>query len=152
MTEQQYCTFFVNGLCFGVEVRKIQEVLRFQEMTSVPLAPPVIAGLINLRGQIVTAVDLRRRLGLPDRAPDALPMNVVVRQDDTAISLLVDEIGDVLEVSQDTFEQTPRTLKSVARELVRGVYKLDKRLLLILDIERAVDVASASGSGKRETN
>lgn len=139
-SEQQYCTFFLDGLFFGVEVRKVQEVIRYQEMTRVPLAPPVIKGLINLRGQIVTALDLRRRLALSPRPDGELPMNVVVRTDEGAVSLLVDEIGDVLEVTDETFERPPETIDGVARELIRGVYKLRERLLLILDTEKAVHV------------
>lgn len=137
-SEQQYCTFYLDGLFFGVEVRKVQEVIRYQEMTRVPLAPPVIKGLINLRGQIVTALDLRRRLELSPRPDGQLPMNVVVRTDEGAVSLLVDEIGDVLEVTDETFERPPETIDGVARELIRGVYKLRERLLLILDTEKAV--------------
>jgi len=139
---KQFCTFFVNGLFFGVEVLKVQEVIRYQEMTQVPLAPPTIQGLINLRGQIVTAIDLRRRLELEARASQELPMNVVVRSDDGAISLLVDEIGDVVEIQDDIYERPPETLKGVARELIQGVYKLKERLLLILDTEKTVNLAA----------
>jgi len=140
---KQFATFFLNGLFLGVEVLKVQEVIRYQEMTRVPIAPAMIRGLINLRGQIVTAIDLRRRLELPPRPEGQLPMNVVVRTDDGAVSLLVDEIGDVLEIPDDTYERTPETLTGVARELVRGVYKLKERLLLILDTERAVSLPAA---------
>ncbi|MCK6448008.1 MAG: chemotaxis protein CheW [Planctomycetes bacterium] len=141
---QQFCTFHLGDLYFGVEVQKVQEVLRFQEMTAVPLAHDVVAGLINLRGQIVTAIDLRRRLALPPRTPDARPMNVVLHTDDGAISLLVDEIGDVVEVEDGLFEPPPETLRGIARELVGGVYKLEERLLLILDTEKTVDLAPAA--------
>jgi purine-binding chemotaxis protein CheW len=140
---RQYCTFFLDGLYFGVEVQKVQEVIRYQEMTRVPLAPRVVRGLINLRGQIVTAIDLRRRLELTERPSDRLPMNVVVRGDDGAMSLLVDEIGDVVEVEQETFERPPETLSGVARELIRGAYKLKDRLLLLLDTEKAVQLSTA---------
>jgi purine-binding chemotaxis protein CheW len=139
---QSYCTFFVAGHYFGLEVLKVQEVIRQQEMTRVPLASPVVSGLINLRGQIVTAIDLRRRLGLPDRAADQAPINVVVQTDDGAVSLLVDEIGDVLEVGEDLFERPPETLAGVGREVIRGAYKLPDRLLLILDLDRTVDVTA----------
>src|SRR4051794_10190615 len=88
----QFSTFSLAGLLLGVEVLQVQEVIRYQEMTRVPLAPAEVRGLINLRGQIVTAIDLRRRLGLPDRAEHEQPMNVVVRTSDGVISLLVDEI------------------------------------------------------------
>jgi purine-binding chemotaxis protein CheW len=140
--ERQFSTFFLDGLLFGVEVGKVQEVIRYQEMTRVPLAPPVVRGLINLRGQIVTALDLRRRLNLKDRASDRLPMNVVVRTGDEAVSLLVDEIGDVLEVEEDAFERPPETLQGEARELIRGAYKLKDKLLLVLDTEKAVTLAA----------
>ncbi len=137
---KQFSTFFLNGLFLGVEVLKVQEVIRYQEMTRVPLAPNMIQGLINLRGQIVTAIDLRRRLELPPRPEGQLPMNVVVRSEDGAVSLLVDEIGDVVEIQDEAYERPPETLKGVARELVTGVYKLKDRLLLILDTERTVSL------------
>src|ERR1700730_3115405 len=108
--EHQYCTFFVDGHYFGVDVLKVQEIIRYQEMTRVPLAPPVVRGLINLRGQIVTALDLRRRLELRERPAEQQPVNVVVQTDDGAVSLLVDEIGDVLEVPETAFERSPETL------------------------------------------
>ncbi|MDR3377395.1 MAG: chemotaxis protein CheW [Verrucomicrobiae bacterium] len=139
---KQFCTFFVNGLFFGVDVLKVQEVIRYQGMTRVPLAPATIQGLINLRGQIVTAIDLRRRLELPPLEDEQLPMNVIVRSEDGAVSLLVDEIGDVMEIQDDIYEHPPETLKGVARELVQGVYKLKERLLLILDTEKTVSLTS----------
>jgi purine-binding chemotaxis protein CheW len=142
---KQFCTFFVNGLFFGVEVLKVQEVIRYQDMTRVPLAPAMVEGLINLRGQIVTAIDLRRRLELEARAPGVFPMNVVVRSDDGAVSLLVDEIGDVMEASNDIFEPPPETLRGVARELVQGVCKFKDQLLLILNTEKTVILGAAAG-------
>jgi purine-binding chemotaxis protein CheW len=147
---QQFCTFFLEGLFFGIEVEKVQEVIRYQEMTRVPLAPSVVGGLINLRGQIVTAVDMRRRLGLSERPEDQLPMNVVVRTEDGAVSLLVDEIGDVLETEEESFERPPETVQGVARELIRGVYKLKGQLLLILDTDKALNEVSADGMGAKE--
>ena len=140
---EQFATFFVGNLFFGIEVVRVQEVLRFQQMTCVPLAPEVIQGLINLRGQIVTAVDMRRRLGLAPREAQQVPMNMVVRTEDGAVSLLVDEIGDVLDVDAGTYERPPENLEPAARELIRGVYKLKDRLLLVLDAERTVELAAA---------
>jgi purine-binding chemotaxis protein CheW len=145
-TQQQFCTFVIQGILFGVEVEKVQEVIRHQGMTPVPLAPEVVAGLINLRGQIVTAIDLRRRLGVRDRADGDLPMNVVVRTSDGAVSLLVDEIGDVVEVLEQDFEQAPDTLDSTSRELVRGVYKLKNELLLVLDTQRSVNIRASAAN------
>jgi len=145
-TNRQYATFFVDGLFFGVEVLQVQEVLRYQQMTPVPLAPEVIEGLINLRGQIVTAVDMRRRLKLKPRPEGQTPMNTVVRTAEGAVSLLVDEIGDVLEVEGSTFEASPDNVDPAARELLRGVYKLKDRLLLILDTEKTIDLAAGKGN------
>jgi purine-binding chemotaxis protein CheW len=142
----QFCTFFLQDFTFGIEVQTIQEVILYQEMTPVPLAPPTVHGLINLRGQIVTAIDLRTRLGLPPRGGDALPMNVVVRTCDGAVSLLVDEIGDVVEVDPELFENPPETLGGPARELVTGVYKLKDRLLLILDVNGATSAPAITAS------
>lgn len=135
---QQFCTFYLDNLFLGVEVLRVQEVIRYQEMTRVPLASEVIKGLINLRGQIVTAIDLRRQLELQERTQDKQPMNVVIRTDDGVVSLLVDEIGDVLEVNDEQFEHPPETLSGTARALVRGVYKLKDQLLLILDADKAM--------------
>ncbi len=140
-TSMQLSTFFVADLFFGVDVLCVQEVLRFQQMTRVPQAPEVIEGLINLRGQIVTAIDMRRRLQLPPRGGNLTPMNMVVRTEDGAVSLLVDEIGDVLDVDAATWEWPPENLDPAARELIRGIFKLKDRLLLVLDAERTVDLA-----------
>ena len=145
-TSNQFSTFFVADLFFGVDVLHVQEVLRFQQMTPVPQAPEVIEGLINLRGQIVTAIDMRRRLRLPPRVGDQAPMNIVVRTQDGAISLLVDEIGDVLQMDASTYECPPGNLDPAARDLIRGVYKLKDVLLLILDEERTVDLASGEAA------
>lgn len=139
-TSGQFSTFFVADLFFGVDVLHVQEVLRSQQMTPVPQAPNVIEGLINLRGQIVTAIDMRRRLGLPQRSGDLTPMNIVVRTMDGAASLLVDEIGDVLDMDSATYELPPQNLDPAARDLIRGVYKLKDRLLLVLDEEKTVDL------------
>ena len=133
-----YCTFRVDALYLGVDVIQVQEVIRAQATTRVPLADHEVRGLMNLRGQIVTAFDLRRRIGLPDRPDHQPPMNVVIRTSDTPVSLLVDEIGDVLEVSQDQFEPVPHTLQGSPSELIRGAYKLDGRLLLVLDMNQVL--------------
>jgi purine-binding chemotaxis protein CheW len=137
---RQFCTFFLEHYFFGVDVRQVQEVFRSHEQTRVPLAPKVVSGLINLRGQIVTVIDLRRRLELRPRADAQRPMHVVVRHDDSVVDLLVDEIGDVVDVADDLFEPPPGTLEGIARELIVGAYKLEGQLLLILDTEKAVDL------------
>jgi len=137
---KQFSTFWVDGLFFGVEVDRVQEVIRYQEMTRVPLAPPVVEGLINLRGHIVTALELRKRLELRERPQEQLPMNVVVRTEDEPVSLLVDEIGDVVEADDSTFETPPDTLDAKARAMIRGVHKLKDKLMHVLDTEKALDL------------
>lgn len=139
---ESYCTFRVDDLYFGVEVCQVQEVIRYQHTTRVPLSPTVVQGLMNLRGQIVTALTLRHRLGLKDSEDDSRPMNVVIRTADGPISLLVDEIGDVVQVDQNRFEPPPETLQGEQRELIRGAFKLEDRLLLILDTEKVVYIAA----------
>jgi purine-binding chemotaxis protein CheW len=145
-TSRQLCTFYLGGLHFGIEVERVQEIIRYQQMTRVPLTSTVVQGLINLRGQIVTAIDLRERLQMARRDDDRLPTNVVVRGEDGAASLLVDEIGDVLEIDDETFEQPPETVTGLTRELVLGVYKLRDQLLLVLDTERAIQIDGAENS------
>jgi purine-binding chemotaxis protein CheW len=161
----QFSTFFVADLFFGVDVLNVQEVLCAQQMSPVPRAPGVIEGLINLRGQIVTAIDMRRRLHLDPRAEGDRSMNIVVRTADGAVSLVVDEIGDVLEVDSAAYERPPDNLDPAARELIRGVYSLKDRLLLVLDTEQAVelknyqdprsgklDVPASDGTASRRRN
>ncbi len=143
---QQFCTFFIDKQFFAVPVQQVQEVIRYQEMTQLPLVPPVIRGLINLRGQIVVAFDLRRRLGYAERPEHLKPMNVVLRADGEIVSFLVDEIGDVIEVDEDSAEPPPQTLRAEMRELLQGVYKLKDQLLLVLDADRTV-----SGTGNVHT-
>jgi purine-binding chemotaxis protein CheW len=139
----QYATFHVDGLFFGVDVLDVQEVLRFHEMTRVPLAPPTIQGLINLRGQIVTAIDMRRRLALRPRPEGQVPMNVVIRSEEGAVSLLVDEIGDVVEVAEESREAVPENISGPQRELLTAVAKLDKRLLLVLNTQKLLQPGTA---------
>ncbi|MCB0310386.1 MAG: chemotaxis protein CheW [Bdellovibrionales bacterium] len=138
----QFVTFYVGDLMFGVDVMQVQEIIRYQEMTPVPLSSEVVEGLINLRGQIITAIDLRRRLGLESLEPDSKPMNVVVRSEGEVVSFLVDRIGDVIEVESQDFEHAPTTLDDQAFNLVKGVYKLNRELLLALDVKEAADVRS----------
>lgn len=137
----QYCTFWVDGLFFGVAVSGVQEVLRYQPLTAVPSAPEAIRGLINLRGQIVTAVDLRCRIGLPPRADGDLPMNVIVRSRGEVVSLLVDDIGDVIDTGDLELEAVPANVPSVVQDVVTGVLALPDAVLLVLDADRAADVS-----------
>ncbi len=137
-TSGQLATFRLDGDLYGIEVEHVQEVLRSQQLTRVPLAPTAVAGLINLRGQVVTAIELRERLGRPARPEGTDAVVIVVRLHGEAVSLLVDSIADVVDVDASDFEAPPDTLDGSARELIRGAYKLDGHLLLALDVNRAV--------------
>lgn len=142
--QPQYCTFSVDQFFFGIEVAKVQEVLRQQPMTEVPLAPREVRGLINLRGQIVAAIDLRRRLGLSDCPSNHSPMNVLLRTSDGPVSLLVDQIEDVLEIEPQSVEKPPDTLDGKAREFIVGASKQRNRLLLLLDTTKATQLGTAT--------
>lgn len=134
----QFCTLRIADLHLGLEVLSVQEVLRAtHSLARVPLAPTVVEGLLNLRGQILTTIDLRRRFGLPPRPADIEPMWMIVRPADGPVALVVDSVGDVIELGSDSFEPPPETLPAGARGLVRGVHKLPGRLLHLLDVETA---------------
>lgn len=134
---KQLTTFWIGDGLYGVEVERVREVLRQQELTRVPLAPSTVAGLINLRGQVVTTVDLHQQLDLEDERGDD-SMLVVVLVGGESIALLVDRIGGVVDVTDDQFEPPPDTLVGSVRDLVSGAYKLEGQLLLRLDVDTAV--------------
>jgi purine-binding chemotaxis protein CheW len=134
----QLSTFHVGKYLFGVDVSLVQEIVRIRQMTPVPLASQEVAGLINLRGEVLTAIDLRSRLGLPPSREQQERVNVVIRLDEEPMSLLVDEIGGVVEVSQVPFEQTPSTVDEEVRDLLMGAYTLPDKLLLALNAERVI--------------
>src|SRR5580693_8939335 len=144
---RQFCTFYLENYFFGIELRDVQEVLQQLELTGVPLAPHAVRGLMNLRGQIVMAVDLRRQLGLPERKADRPAMNVIVRTCEDLVSLLVDEIGDVVEAGDESFEPPPETLRGTVRSATRGVHKLEKQLMHVLDTQRVCTVAEPPAPG-----
>jgi purine-binding chemotaxis protein CheW len=133
MAAHRICTFTIDDALYGLEVHRVQEVLRAQEATRVPLARANIRGLINLRGQIVMAIDLRRCLGLPPA--DRPPMNLVLRSDDGPVSLLIDGAEDVIDVDQATFEPPPTNLLGPRRDLLRGTYDHAGRLIHLLDAD-----------------
>ncbi len=137
----QYATFRIQDLMLGIEVTSVQEVIRYQPMTVVPLAPSVVEGLINLRGQIVIAIDTRRSLGLSRSADEALPMNIVIQSGDGLVSLLVDEIGDVIDVPAEAYAPVPDNMPQEQRELINCVYDLPSGLMLVLDTARVLENA-----------
>lgn len=145
---RQFCAFTLAGQLFGLDVGEVQEVVLPQEMARVPLAPAIVRGLINLRGQIVMAIDLRQRLGLPERATGEQPINLVARSEHGAVSFLIDEIHDVVTVDESQHEATPDSVRAATRDVLQGVYKLEDRLLLVLDKERVLNgetIASTRG-------
>lgn len=131
-------TFTLDGHLYGVDVDAVQEVLRGQARTRIPLAPRTLAGLINLRGQVLSAIDLRAQLDLPARDADVEPMLVVIRVSGEPVALMVDSIGSVVDVETEQFEPPPDTLSGTSRDLLLGAYKLEEQLLLALDVDRAV--------------
>ena len=144
------CTFTLDGLFLGISVGEVHEVLLAQALTPVPLAHPVVAGLINMRGQIVAAVDLRRVLRLPARADNSPPpVNVIVRSGHELISLLVDQVGDVLEIESRLFTPPPDTTSPETKHLFRGAYQLPQQLLLVFDTNRAIEAILSQTSSRR---
>jgi len=133
--QNQYVSFLIGRQLLGVPVSVVQEVLNPQSIARTPKARPEIAGLLNLRGQIVTAVDLRKRLRLPPLDDSRQSMNVVVRYKGESFSLLVDEVGDVIDVPTDALESPPQTLDAHWKSLLSGVFQLERQLFIVLDIK-----------------
>ncbi|MBE9205341.1 chemotaxis protein CheW [Nostoc sp. LEGE 06077] len=146
MAEQQLCTFWLNKIYFGIDVRQVQEVIRPQVITRVPLTPPDICGLINLRGQIIPVIDLQQRLDMGKSARQNIQLeepqgfNIVVCSDSEVVSLLVDDVGDVLEFPENTFQAPPATLQGRMRQILTGAYPLAEGFLLVVDTEKILNV------------
>jgi purine-binding chemotaxis protein CheW len=143
---QRYSTFFLNGICFGVPVEKVQEVLEYQEITPVPLSSAVLPGIINLRGQILTTIDLKSRLSLSADDASEKKMMMVVRTNEGPMNLVVDRIGPVLDVDASLFEKPTETLKPAIRAVTTHVCKLEKNLLLALDTEKVIQLPEEAGA------
>lgn len=139
-TPNQLVTFTTERYTFGLDVLDVQEVLHHQHMTPVPLAPPEILGLINLRGHIVTAIDMRLRLGIRSTHSEQPQMNIILQLRDGSASLVVDSVGDVITVNQDNYLPPPPSLEAPLCEMVRGVYKLEDRLLMHIDPDNACEL------------
>lgn len=139
MEVERFCTFNLDGLWCGIAVERVQEVISAQIITPVPLAPPNVAGLINLRGQITSVIDLRPDLGIQALPDSALPM-VVARSGGAAVALLVDEMGEVVEATERAFEFAPGNLPAAQRVLVPKVCKFAEGLLHVLDVDQVLRV------------
>ena len=142
MSARQFSTFLVSDRLYGIDVMSVQEITKLISATKVPLAPSFVHGLINLRGQIATAVGLRELFELSDTtsANSIEPMNVVCKGEGMLLSLLVDQIGDVIEVDEKNFEATPDTITPSVGRFMQGVYKIPGSLLSIIDVKKIVDV------------
>ncbi len=136
---QDYVTMYIEGQMFGIPVLTVQDVLGPQKITRIPLAPREVAGSLNLRGRIVTAVDVRLRLGLRNQGGESKGMSVVVDQGGELYSLLVDQVGEVLSLPAAKFERNPPTLDPMWREFSAGIYRLDDKLLVVLDVAKLLD-------------
>ncbi len=136
---EEFVTFTIAEQLFGIPVLKVQDVLSTYQITPIPLAPPEVMGSLNLRGRVVTAIDVRLRLGLPARPDDAKHMSIVAENDNELYSLMVDSVGEVLALAKADYERNPPTLDAKFRAYSDGIYRLDDRLLVVLDIHRLLD-------------
>jgi purine-binding chemotaxis protein CheW len=139
--KRQFSSFYVNNLMFGIAVEEVQEIAGALAMTTVPLAPAKVAGLINLRGQIIPAIDLRTCLQIEGERTERPAVNMILHSTGGYSSLLVDRVGEIIEVDDSAFELPPETLKGPARELIQGTYKLEGKLMHVLELERTLRVS-----------
>jgi purine-binding chemotaxis protein CheW len=142
----EFVTFVIDGQLFGIPVLSVQDVLSAHKITRIPLAPPEIAGSLNLRGRIVTAFDVRRRLGLPTRGKYAQSMSIVVEHESELYSLLIDSVGEVLALPASDYERNPPTLDPRIREYSTGIYRLKEKLLVVLDVDALLDYGRANAA------
>ncbi len=133
---KDFLTVLIADQRFGIPILQVQDVLGGQNVTKIPLAPPEVAGSLNLRGRIVTAIDVRKRLGLQPNKNRSTTMSVVVEHDHELYSLIIDRVGDVLTMKNQDFEKTPPTLDSIWRDISLGVYRLEGELLVIIDVSK----------------
>lgn len=139
MSATQFSTFWIDGKLYGVDIQLIQEITKTMPITPVPLAPSYIKGLINLRGQIATAIDLRELFKFSLSNASEKQVNVVCKSDSLLLSLVVDEVGDVLELSSDLYESTPETVSEEISRFMAGVYKLQDNILSVIDVKKIIE-------------
>ncbi|MFC6196664.1 chemotaxis protein CheW [Ponticaulis profundi] len=142
MSSTEYITLKIGGQLFGAAVSDIHDVFAPTSITPVPLGPPEVAGVLNLRGRIVTAVDSRARLGLPARDPEASVMAIGIELGNESFGLLIDEVGEVMRLKDDEREEVPTNLDPVWAQIASGVYRLEKELLVILQIGKILSFAT----------
>jgi len=138
-SSKEYLTVLIGEQRFGIPVMQVQDVLREQKVTRIPLASPEVAGSLNLRGRIVTAIDVRRRLNMPDNDKPSSSMSVVVEQNNELFSLIIDSVGDVLRFKDSNFDKNPTTLDPLWRDVSTGIYQLENELLVIMDVSKLLE-------------
>lgn len=136
----KYATFFLSGIYFGIPAISVQEVLEYQTIVPIPLAPAAMPGVINLRGQILTVLDLRERLQLPGRDPDTIRDSrmAVLRTQEGPLTILIDRVGEICDADSEWFEPPAETIRANVRSVVSHLCKLEGQLLLILDIGKLI--------------
>ncbi len=137
--EKDFLTVVVAGQQFGIPILQIQDVLGEQKLTTIPLSPDEISGSLNLRGRIVTAIDVCKRLGISTEREQRKTMSVVVEYEHELYSLIIDQVGDVMKLEDEKFEQNPATLDPVWKEISMGVYRLENDILVILDVPKLIN-------------
>lgn len=136
---KDFLTVIINGQYFGISIACVQDVLRAQTVTQVPMAPPEIAGSLNLRGRIVTAINAHSRLGVGSDDDKKRDMSVVVEHDNELYSLIIDNVGDVLSLKNSDIQPTPVTLDPVWKDISAGIYRMKNELLVIMDVPKFLD-------------
>ena len=142
----EFVTMTIAGQLFGIPVLQVQDVLGPQRIARIPMAPPWVAGVLNLRGRIVTAIDVRRRLRMPESELPGAAMSVVVEHSGERYSLLVDEVGEVMVCRADRIGPNPSTLDPVWQEISKGIVQLDDRLMIILQVQRLFHLAHSAAA------
>jgi purine-binding chemotaxis protein CheW len=136
----EYVTATIDGHLFGLPILRVQDVFMPERVTRVPLAPPEIAGVLNMRGRIVTLIDMRRRLRLRPREPDAAAMAIGVETRGESYGLLIDAVGEVLQLEESAREQNPVNLSPELARVSAGIHRLEEQLLMVLDVDRVLDI------------
>ena len=138
----EYITAMIGRQLFGMPIDQVHDVFLPQNMTPVPQARSEVAGVLNLRGRIVTAIDMRRRLGLPPRTGDGTPMAVGIEYKNESYGLIIDQVGEVMRIAQESIEPSPANLDARWREIASGVCRLEGQLMVLLDVERIVAITT----------
>ena len=136
----EYVTVMLGGQLFGLPISRVQDVFMPERLTRVPLAPPEVAGVLNLRGRIVTAIDMRGRLALPQRDDKRPPMAIGIECKGESYGLVIDAVGEVVTLDESAREPNPVNLDAALARISAGIHRLERQLLVILDVDRVLDI------------